>query len=221
MKELNSPWAELETETLHRVTSPEQAAILVNPVRSRFLHPFLGRDCTVSDAASQLGVSVNTMLYRVRRMVARDLLEVVRVVPRPGRAVKVYRSKHTGYLVPVDAMRYDDLRHRVDAQGRVLAQQLARDYTDVLTNAPADGVRILARNAAGDVWTTDLAPAANHRGQPVHFSDVTVQLTREEATELRQLLLHATTRALDHNRTAPTTHSDPYLIVTAILPTTG
>ncbi len=219
MEYLDSPWAEVDTAGLHRVTRADQAAIIVDPARARFLHPFLGRECTVAVAAQELGLSVNTMLYRVRRMLAADLLEVVREVPRSGRAVKMYRSTHPGYLVPMDAMRYDDLHHRVSSHGRTLTHRLTRDYTAVLARASTDGARVLARTPQGDPWSTDLTPSSDHRGRPVHFSDVTVQLTHEEAALIRQLLLRANQRALDANRNENLAGHSAYLLVTALLPT--
>lgn len=219
MEELDSPWEGVDLDALHRVTDPDQAAIIAEPSRALFLRPFLGRDCTVSEAAHQLGVTPNAMLYRVRRMATAGLLEVVREEPRAGRAVKIYRSSHDGYLVPMDAMRYDDLHHRVSSHGRLLADQVTDAYTAVLSRARTDGARVLARNNRGDIWSSDLTPRANHRGQPVHFSDVTVWLTRDEAARVRQLLLEATDRALAHTSAADTDPRSPYLLVTAILPT--
>src|SRR4051794_15550694 len=115
MEDHNSPWGSIDPSSLHRVTDPDQAAIIADATRSRFLQPFPAREATVSDAAAQLGCTPNSTLYRVRRMTDAGLLRVVRVVRRAGRPMKVYRSVHDGYLVPLDTMRYDDLRHRVAA----------------------------------------------------------------------------------------------------------
>jgi hypothetical protein len=221
MEELDSPWAGVDVETLHRVTDPDQAAILVDPSRVRFLRPFLGRECTVTKAARLVGVTPNGMLYRVRRMLDVGLLQLVREEPRAGRAVKIYRSCHDGYLVPMEAMRYDDLRHRVRSHGRLLADQMTEAYATVLATSSTEGARVLARSNTGDVWSSDLTPAVNCRGQPVHFSDVTVWLTRHEAQQVRQLLLAATQRALDATRYGSNRipGRDPYLLVGAILPT--
>lgn len=219
MKDLDPPWADIDLRALHRVTDEEQAAIIADPVRAQFLRPFLGQECTVTSAAAQVSVSPNALLYRVGRMLDVGLLRVVREEPRAGRAVKVYRSVHDGYLVPMEAMRYDDLRHRLQRHGRVLSQQLTEAYARVLERSGTRGARVFARTSAGDLWSSDLTPAANHRGQPAHFSDATVWLTRGEATRVRQILLEATERALSDGRAArPGDPRQPYLVVAAILP---
>lgn len=219
MEDLDSPWSDIDLETLHRVTDPEQAAIIVDPVRAAFLSPFLGQECTVTSAARQVGVTPNALLYRVRRMVAASLLQVVREESRSGRAVKVYRSSHDGYLVPMETMGYDDLRHQLRRHGRVLTEQLIEAYATVLERSGTDGARVLARNAKGDVWSSDLTPAVNHHGNPVHFSDMTVLLTRQEAAEVRQILLDATDRALAGNRAGRgEAGRQNYLVAAAILP---
>jgi hypothetical protein len=80
----------------------ESAALLISPQGQRFLSPFLSRECTISEAARELGVPVNSLLYRVKRMVELELLKVVRKEKRPGRAVKIYCSKANIFYVPYE-----------------------------------------------------------------------------------------------------------------------
>lgn len=222
MEELNSPWAGIDVGTLHRVTDPRQAVIVADPVRSSFLRPFLGRTSTVTAAAAEVGCSANAMLYRVRRMLAAGVLRVVGTRPRAGRAVTLYRSSHDGYFVPMDALPYDDLRHRVATQGRVLSDQLVAAYTEVLARSGSTG-RVLARAGSGDVWATDLLPSADHRGRPAFFADVTVWLTAAEAAAVRRLLTTAIDTALEASRTASEdrTPRAPYVLAAAVLPHPG
>lgn len=84
------------------VSDPAAAAALTKPRTLRQLEPFLNRERTVLEAARETGVSPNTMLSRVRRFLALGLLRVVRVVPRAGRAVKVYRSSAASFFVPYE-----------------------------------------------------------------------------------------------------------------------
>lgn len=220
MEELDSPWQGIDRQSLHRVTDPRQAAILADPTRAQFLRPFLGRERTVSEAAEELGVAANTLLYRVRRMRDAGLLTVVRRIARAGSPIAVYRSSHEGYLVPVDVIPSDDLHHRVRSVSRILADRVADAYADVLAHLGTEGARVLARAPTGDIWSSDLAPRANHRDQPLHLSDATVWLTRAEAEEVRQLLLAASRRAVEAAREgAGPAPRDPYLLVAAVLPT--
>lgn len=218
MEDVDSPWQAIDASALHRVDDPAQAAILADPIRSRFLGPFLGREQTVTQAAAELGCSPETMLYRARRMVSVGLLKVVATRKRPGRAIKIYRSSHDGYFVPNEAMPYDDLKHRVSRQGHGLIERLSDAYTDVLFRSGNSG-RVLARDNAGDYWSTDLPPANNHKGQPAFITDVTISLTTEEAAQIRDLLVSAISRGLDqsrHTTTKVTKH--PYLMFCSILP---
>lgn len=221
MEEQDSPWLDIDVASLHRVGDPDQAAIVADPVRAGFLRPFLGRELAVTQAAIEASCSPNAMLYRVRRMLDVGLLRVVSTRQRPGRPIKIYQSCHDGYFVPMDVMRYDDLRHRVATQGRSLAEHLTDAYTAVLASSGHSG-RVLARNRAGDVWASDLLPNANHRGQPSFLGDVTVWLTREDAESVRHLLNAALDRALAASRTDPSEGRairEPYLLVAGVLPT--
>lgn len=92
-----------------RVTNPRAATLLVDPARRRFLDPFLDRDCTVAQAARELGEDKNAVLYRVRQMKRLGLVHVVREEPRRGRSVKVYRSVAARLFVPYAATPAADL----------------------------------------------------------------------------------------------------------------
>ncbi len=74
------------------VTDPQASRLLLDPIEFHFFEPFLSREITVGEAAALLGCKPNSLLARVRRMLACGLLEIVREVPRAGRAIKVYRS---------------------------------------------------------------------------------------------------------------------------------
>ena len=102
MKETKSP-------SILSIYNPEAAAILTNPHTLRQLEPFLARENTVKDAAAEIGEKPNTVLSRVRRFVRLGLLEVVREAPRPGRAVKVYRSTADGFFVPFEVTSAESL----------------------------------------------------------------------------------------------------------------
>ena len=82
------------------VVTAEAAELLTDPLKQRYLEPFLARDCTVAQAARELGVTANSLLYRVKLLQAAGLLRVVREVPRAGRTLKVYRSVADAFYVP-------------------------------------------------------------------------------------------------------------------------
>jgi hypothetical protein len=219
MEETDSPWACIDPRTLHRVEDPAQARIVADPLRSRFLHPFLGREQSVSQAAAETGCAPSAMLYQVRRMLDVGLLRITHTRQRAGRPIKIYRSTHDGYFVPNGAMHYDDLRHRVNSQEQRLSEQVIDAYTAVLFRSDNSG-RVLARDHFGDVWSSDLTPAANDQGKPVLMADVRLELTAAEAAQIRDLLTTAISRGrqtAQNPRTAGP-NTSPYLMNCAILP---
>ena len=102
MKETKSP-------SILTVHNPEAAAILTNPHTLRQLEPFLAREMTVKEAAEETNEKPNTVLSRMRRFMGLGLLEVVREVPRQGRALKVYRSTADGFFIPFEATSAESL----------------------------------------------------------------------------------------------------------------
>ncbi|NAZ82266.1 helix-turn-helix domain-containing protein [Kineococcus sp. R8] len=214
----HSPWNDFDVTGLHEVTDPAKVAILTDPRRVRFLRPFLARSATVSQVAVELDVTPNALLYRVRRMLQVGLLQVVEERARAGRAVRVYRSSHDGYRIPMAAMGFDDLRHRVDTYGRVIIDDLARAYTAALAQAPRHD-RILARNRAGEVWGSDLVPTRTRSGHPVLFADAVVWLNRGQAEAVQRKFEEAITEALQRpdlqSSSGPRT---PFLAMGVLLP---
>ena len=79
------------------------ADVLTNPHTLRQLEPFLGRDCTVSQAAEETGEKPNTVLSRVKRFLDLGLLKISGEKPRGGRAVKLYRSAADLFFIPYEA----------------------------------------------------------------------------------------------------------------------
>lgn len=85
-----------------RVETPAAVRLLTNASSRRYFEPFLARECSVGQAARELGVAPNRMLYHVRQAHDLGLLRVVRVQRRAGRAVRFYRSGADGYFVPFE-----------------------------------------------------------------------------------------------------------------------
>lgn len=215
----NSPsWEDVDADGLLLVTDPDQAKILTDPHQVQFLSPFLGRSCSVSEAADEVGCSLNSMLYRVRRMQTVGLLEVVERRRRAGRAIKVYRSSAPGYRVPMASMRYDDIRHRVEAYAEPVADHLISSYTSMLFQSD-DHDRIVARTAQGAVSSIDRLPSKARTGEPAFYRDVAVPLSASQAQRIRELLQEAAEEA--HHGAVPQEGgraAAEYLFIGALLP---
>ena len=134
------------------VTDGEAARILTDTAQLRLLEPFFKRETTLSDAAAELSVRLNTLLYRVNKFVELGLLTVVREEPRRGKAVKVYRASAEDFFVPFDVMASSSLE-------------------ELLVNLLGDTEKIFYREAAKafhglryrrcHTWATHLYPAAS------------------------------------------------------------
>ena len=85
------------------VTDRTAAAVLTDPMALRCFSPFLGRSCTIKDAAEASGANPNTLYHRVQRWLAMGLLRVAGEQPRRGRAIKLYRSVSDRFFVPFEA----------------------------------------------------------------------------------------------------------------------
>lgn len=82
------------------ITDPEVARTLVETRSARLLEPFMKRTLSAGEAADELNVKLPRLLYHVGRFLRFGLLEVVRLEPRSGRAVKRYRSTAKAFFVP-------------------------------------------------------------------------------------------------------------------------
>jgi len=84
------------------VSDPTAARLVADPHAARFLEPFMGQERTASPVASELGVKVSSMLYRIQQLLDLGLLRVSRVEPRRGRALKYYRAVADTFFVPFE-----------------------------------------------------------------------------------------------------------------------
>lgn len=87
------------------IDDPEVAEFLLDGAQQKLLHPFLDQEKTIGQAAKQLGVSTSMLFHRVKRWLDLGLIEVVRVVPRAGRALQYYKSTGAEFFIPVEMTR--------------------------------------------------------------------------------------------------------------------
>ncbi len=98
------------TDLRYRVVrDPDAAELLMNPTTLRQIAPFLGRARTIGQAAEESGELPNTVLKRVRRFRAAELLEVAATLPRRGRPMKLYRTTADLFFVPFEATAAESL----------------------------------------------------------------------------------------------------------------
>ncbi len=128
------------------------ADTLLDARKRRFLAPFFGRALTVGEAAAELGVKPNSLLYQVRRLSALGLLDVAAVEARGGRAVRRYRAAAERFFVPFAASSAQTLDALLLATARPHAERFARSFAWALQDAPGGALGYLVgRHEHGEV----------------------------------------------------------------------
>ncbi len=187
-------------DTVHIVSDPVQARLLTEPVSKKFFGPFIVKEKTVTQAAKEVGCTVNTMLYRVKTFLRAGLLCISRQEKRVGRPIKHYRSVKDAFFIPFDLTPYADLEERLAIQLQPQWNTMIKGLAHACHKEGRSGQR-LYRDKHGNT-ATDLAVStpADHsfddpRGSTVDYYDVQVQLSDDEARALQRTLreLHAQT----------------------------
>lgn len=143
-------------QTAEPVTSPVLAAFLLNPASEPLISAFLGRDCTVSDAAAQTGASLNTTFKRVQRLLALGFLVEGHGTRRAGRQVETYRSSAAAYYIPYDLAPHETLEAQQEELEWVGASEFARNVARARLRAAGSYGRYLQRRTDHSV---DFHPA--------------------------------------------------------------
>jgi hypothetical protein len=78
--------------------------LLLKLASTRCLAPFMRAEHTLGTAATELEMPASTLAYYVQRFVRAGLVEVVRLEPRAGKPIPVYRAAADEFQVPFDAM---------------------------------------------------------------------------------------------------------------------
>lgn len=129
------------------ITDPAAARFLSDVRSLRLLEPFLTTDRSVKEAGELLGLDLQSMYYRVQRMRALGLLEVVGSEARRGRPIKRYRAVSDSFFLPLDLL--DDGpeelgRHSQQAFREQLARGLRHAFDEALTDLRGWGM-VLSR----------------------------------------------------------------------------
>jgi Helix-turn-helix domain len=85
---------------------PQRAAALLEPNTLRFLGPFIGQPRSADQVARELGISLNTLLYQIKRLIELGFLELVEELPRRGRGIKRYWASADAFFIPFEATHF-------------------------------------------------------------------------------------------------------------------
>jgi hypothetical protein len=148
----NEPRDGGKVEALRIVEDSEVADLLADPTILHQLEPFLGRAVSVGQAARETGEKPNTVLARVRRLVAAGVLVEHGSVPRRGRPIRLYRSSADTFFIPFDATSAESLEAAL-AEREAFWEKLLRENV------------VRARRERVGVWGTRIYRDARGRLQ--------------------------------------------------------
>jgi hypothetical protein len=141
--------------------------LLLKLASTRCLGPFMRTEHTLGSAAAELEMPASTLAYYVTRFRRAGLVEVLRLEPRAGKPIPVYRATADEFHVPFDAMppgRRDEFlngsRARVlDAFTTAITREITRRTDSGLRvqPSPVRGVAIdlIDSDALGDARITE------------------------------------------------------------------
>ena len=200
------------------VSTTEQARLLSDPVALRHLEPFIGRSLGAAQAAREVGVSVESLLYRVRQFLKTGLLTGVGELQRAGRAIRLYAAP-SGLRLPFALTPFADLEAQLGRQTRPYDQLRTRAMARGLTRHGLGG-RLIYRGEEGgvhsevEVESHDTRRALMHQWRSGDFVGV-MYLEDAQAAQAQRLLEDL--RALLNVAGASDTAKHPYLIQTAMV----
>lgn len=110
------------------VLDAAQAAVVTDRLELRRLVPFMGRECTVGEAARQLGLELTPTYKLVQRFLRLGLLSQTRQQQHNGRAIRYYRAP-AAFFVPFIVRPLEQIGERNRA---VQLQQFERNLSHAM-----------------------------------------------------------------------------------------
>ena len=222
-------------EAFFTVTDPEQARLLSDRESFRFFEPFVARELSATEAATELDCKLDTTLYRIKTFLKAGLLGVSRLEKRAGRPIKHYRSVHDAYFIPFEVTPYAELEERMREHYRAQEAVILPATAKLLRASGLEGYEFYRHSESGTVWSNsasrtgelsdllklffnphDAQLAASYRGPIGGDFNSTLHLTDAEAKAL-MLKLYELRNNIETRQPAPGTK--PYFLSMTFLPT--
>jgi len=209
------------------VANPVQARLLTDPTSRTLLEPFIGFEKSVTQAAGELGCSVQRLHYRVRQFQDAGLLEETRQEPRAGRPVRLYRAVADGFHIPFAFTPFADMEALIARQHAPTDRLRNRASARLALESSGGGRRIYRDAASGElnIESDALAPETLHDASAFSRdsagNDVTLEVylkheaARTFALELRDLCARLQDASL------PETQGQRFLVHLGLLPLTS
>jgi hypothetical protein len=209
----------MEKRSSLTITSAKVAAFLNDTTKNRFIAPFIARERSLSEAATIVGVKLNTMTYWVKKMLELKLIKQTRTESRKGSSVRYYCSVAEEIIVPIDLIPKESYEAVLQEQMQPLFEHLIRvNVRSALRQHPGLWNLHFYRRPDGVVWREDKpALPGGRRALPLPALNDWYRptLTKESAKRLEHELVELLER---YQAEGPQEGGKPYLAHIALVP---
>ena len=179
------------------VTDKKVAAFLTKLDNLIYIQPFLGKGCSASEAAEQAQVKLNVMHYHIKKLLDLQVLEVIRIQKRAGRAIKYYRSVADEWFVKTSDTPFTNLEAFLEgASSALIAEQIYSQAKTLQNNnenldygfwirSSEDGKDVIFRWLPQDAFAKDSFTAPEKSEIPIALGVGRIKLSKHRAEELR------------------------------------
>jgi hypothetical protein len=105
------------------ITNLEAATFLVSGTHVDYLLPFFEKECSLSEAAKERGVSMAKMRYWIDKMEELGLIKHTKTVTRKGSPIKYYFRVADEYKVPLSCIPTESLEELLEQKERRLVKR--------------------------------------------------------------------------------------------------
>lgn len=206
------------SEAWFHVRDPGQAKLLADPKTFRYFGPFIAQERSAKEAAEEVKISVELMLYHIKNFMRVGLLEVKRMQGRQGRGIKYYRAISDAFFLPLEVTPFADLEERLTADLARRQELIIHNTARVLREVNGEGRRIY-RASNGKIMSESVAhsssrdPLDDPNGPAAINFDLGVTLTYREAKALQRELYNIVKRYQQ-----PAQEGSRYLLAVTLLP---
>jgi hypothetical protein len=120
------------------ITHLEAAVFLVGGSRVRYLLPFFGKECSLSEGAKMVKVPLANMRYWVTKMEELGLVKHTKTVERKGSPIKYYRSSADEFRVPLKQIPSESLEELLEQRERRFIERGYRSLAKALSSHESD-----------------------------------------------------------------------------------
>lgn len=153
------------------ITDSTQARLMVHPEFSPLIDALIGQELSISALAQQAKLPLDTVHYRVKKLLKAGLLREVRQEKRAGRAIRIYSAVADSFFIPYSSFTHATLEEKFMHWEMRVAKLVVRSQLRLMRDTFSDLGSLgplLARNAQGRL-TEDLV---RPRGEKIDLMDM-------------------------------------------------